>query len=1393
MRLLSLFFLCLLPGMVCSATLQLTAQERAWLAAHPDIRLGTDESWVPYVQRQEGGSLVGIEADLLARINALSGANIRLVVGQWAEIVTQAERGELHGLAVSAAHPEREAHFLFSASPYSASRYIYAARGAAYRTMDDLAGKKVGFIKANLAEQKLLARWPDISAVPQASPQDLIVKSLNGEVDAVVSSITLRLALQRETIGELQLIFAVPDSETRLGYSIRKEHPELLSIINKALATISPAESQALLEKWGAIYQPTVATLDLSDAERAWIAEHPALRYCFSPAWKPYDYFENGQHQGMFKDYLELLAHKIGVTVEAVPTLVENDMGKGWAKALEFAKERRCDLISGAVRTAERETYLNFSAPYFNITQVLLAKSDKPFVASLDMIKDKTLAVHPGSALQTSLQRDFPQMTVIPIDTDKIADSLDSGKAYAFIVSLDHAAVWLNERMHNYKIIGKLDYPYPVSVATRNDWPQLLELMNKAVASVTPAEHHEIQRKWTTMTLRHNVDYRLLWQVAGVAIVILALMLYWNHKLAREIARRKQVEQQLRVSEQRFKTLFDFMPVSVLIHDPVSGEVLDTNQETFRRYGCQNLAELQEMSLWSDPPYAEADALVHIRNAAAGETQYFEWYTKTKTGKEFWEEVSLKRLTLGDRDIVLGTAMDITERKRAEQALRQSHDELRHYFDQPLVGMLTAKHDKSTLRVNQRFCEMVGYSMEEMQSLDWSTITHPDDIAENQKYQEQALRGEIDSYQVEKRYIHKDGHTVYVHLVSSCIYDAQGRPDYFIGMVLDISARKQAEEARRQSDELFRLAFENATIGTCLVSLQGRLTKVNLALCEMLGYAREELEGMTVNDLAYPDDTALSANFIANAISHPDHGHALFEKRYQHKQGHLVWGWVSSSLVHDAQGQPLYFISHVQDITERKQAELELIQARQAAEAANQAKSAFLANMSHELRTPLNAVLGFAQILRQDPALGETQQNQARSIQRGGEYLLTLINDILDLAKIEAGRFELFPEIWDTPSFFQELEYMFRLRAEQKDLYFQYQAAPDLPYTLRSDDKRLRQVVLNLLGNAMKFTEHGSVSLRTDYADGRLRLAIEDSGIGMTAADLAQIFEPFQQAGDSRYKTQGTGLGLAISRRLVEAMGGSLSVDSIPGQGSTFRVEIPVEVVGSAVLPPAETLGTITGYLPAGEGEVLRLLITDDLADNRQVLRGLLEPLGFIVTEADSGERCLELAPVWRPDLILMDLRMPGLDGLETARRLRVTPECRTTPVVVVSASNFAEDRAASEAAGCNAHLGKPVQRAELLEALGALLPLQWIHAEPPPAEVAPEAEPLAAPQLQHFIYLVKSGDITGLIEFTETLTTAGTCPGFAATLGALVANFDTAGIRQLAEKYEPASVARKP
>ncbi len=529
---------------------------------------------------------------------------------------------------------------------------------------------------------------------------------------------------------------------------------------------------------------------------------------------------------------------------------------------------------------------------------------------------------------------------------------------------------------------------------------------------------------------------------------------------------------------------------------------------------------------------------------------------------------SLLRDISGNK-ILVGVSRDITERKLAEAALRDSENRFRSMFEQGAIGIVMSSLDGFFLQVNQNFCELVGYSQAELLNLSYVDITYRDDQPEQLVQWHSLLAGEIANYSQEKCYVRKDGSLVWVKVTISLMRDPIGTPQYAVGLIQDINNSKKSEEFLHHSEEQFRALVENSPDIIARYDKELRFLYVNPAMGQATGIVPEMFIGKRHQDLKLSAakctlwNEAIQAVFLTGQEQ-------VFEFDFVTPNGLRFY---QSRLVPEFNREKKIasVLSVSRDITERQQAEAELQEAKQVADLANRTKSDFLTNISHELRTPLNGILGYAQILKQDENLLGRQQNSLNIIYQCGIHLLTLIDDILDLSKIESQQTELYFTEFNFENFLNTLVELFQMRAQQKGILFSYESLYPLPKVIVADEKRLRQVLINLLSNAVKFTDLGGVTFKVCLAENnseklskdsfnvKIRFQVEDTGIGINSSHFEEIFLPFCQVGDRSRFIEGTGLGLAISQKLVKFMGTSIQVRSTLGKGSIFwfNLELP--------------------------------------------------------------------------------------------------------------------------------------------------------------------------------------------------------------------------------------------
>jgi len=671
--------------------------------------------------------------------------------------------------------------------------------------------------------------------------------------------------------------------------------------------------------------------------------------------------------------------------------------------------------------------------------------------------------------------------------------------------------------------------------------------------------------------------------------------------------------------------------------------------------------------------------------------------------------------------------LDLT-RVRAEALTSQVTDELRQsdiynraVFQHSALPIAVCRADGRFLDANPALLNLLGYEREEFLGLSWRAVTHPDDREENARLFQEAQNGLCDTYQMEKRYIHKTGREVWALISVGVSRGEDGHINLLIGVIKDISASKAAEDALARSEERFRTLAQVSPVGIFQADAKGRCTYVNDQWSRISGFPKHVPLGRNwLRTLKTADRPAILRSFRETARTGVDF---VTEFRFRAHGGEGRWVLLRAAAEHDSQGRFTGFVGAVTDITERRQAEDALRLAKAQAEAAAQAKALFLANMSHEIRTPLAGVIGTTKLLART-RLDEEQRRLANMAMESGRALLSIVNDILDFSKIEAGRLKLRPVPFALRRCVETVSAPFALLARERGLAFAVHVDKDVPDLLVGDEDRLGQVLRNLLSNALKFTPSGTIGLAVALAERterttRITFSVSDTGVGIDPGYLPHIFESFTQ-GDSSYSKRygGTGLGLAICKSLAEQMGGGIDIVSQPGKGSTItanmvfgpaREPLPGQSAPAPPVPPLDVLPAETPAIPQPPSpnetgtRPLRVLLAEDNAIGRVLMESLLTSAGHAVACVANGLAVLAALMDQDFDLVLMDVQMPRMDGLAATRKIRQgAAGKKNTDIAIVALTAYAShtDRQHFLDSGMDDSVAKPADERALAEAM---------------------------------------------------------------------------------------------
>ena len=879
-------------------------------------------------------------------------------------------------------------------------------------------------------------------------------------------------------------------------------------------------------------------------------------------------------------------------------------------------------------------------------------------------------------------------------------------------------------------------------------------------------------------TIKHAKLYRYIakpWQSEDLKLTLKeALNSYSMEKqLAEQNAKLQKLNQelenlveertaQLRLSEEKFAKAFRSSPNPITITRLKDGIHLEINEAFCQTIGY-SAAEIigrtaLELNIWVSK---ESRTKLFFLLNQKGIIRNYEFNFSTKTGEIRTSLLAAEIIEINGETCVISVSQDISDRKLAEEKLRALATSLAAAQRLAHVGNWEWDLSTNTTIWSEELSRIFGLDLTQPPPTlaEFPQYVHPDDLEKWQTMMNTAI-ATGKSYTLEYRILRpestipadncssetNEGSFIrYIESRGEPVVNQQGQVTKIFTTLMDITPRKLAEIALVESEKKYRHLVETSQDIIWSCDAEGHLTFVNQAVKQIYGYEPEEMLGCSFSDfLATAEEEhnwelqqrLLIGNFVFQ-----------YESIVLGKDGRLI-DVNTKAIAHlDSEGNVIGATGTASDITERKQAEIFLRQAKEEADRANKAKSEFLSNMSHELRTPLNAILGFSQLLSRHAGLSYDQQQYLGIIIRSADNLLILINNILQMSKIEVGLVTVNNSTFDLQKLLENIEEMLKMQAEKKGLQLIFDYSPNLPKYVETDESKLRQVLINIIGNALKFTSEGGITLRIKHErlnwDNKVHLSslnncccllfeVEDSGAGISPEEMDSLFKPFAQTESGRKAQEGTGLGLPISKQFVHLMGGQMTVVSSVGEGSIFKFDIKVSLSDAVEIQMTETARRVVGIEP-GQPEY-RILAVDDRLESRLLLVRMLSSLGFVVCEAENGVQAIDVWSSWEPHLIWMDMRMPVMDGYEATKRIKAHLKGQATVIIALTASAFDEERSVILSAGCDDFVAKPFREQVILEKMAKYLGVRYVY----------DREPSASSKSSQFSSALFTGEIAG-------------------------------------------------
>ena len=1286
-------------GASSSSLFELSDEERRWIAEHPVVHVGAEYDWPPFDYVDDEGKVSGISHDYLRVIAENSGFEIAYQKGRWQELIESFRAKKIDLLPAIGYAQEREAYVRLSEPYQDILQYVFVRDDAKMTTFQELRDKRVAIPGGYTIIYHMRTHHPEITIVEVDTLDDAIHALLEGRVDGLLSGYAVVNYLLKDSfITNIKAFKPLPDFKPDPLYmAVHKDNEHLHSIVQKGLKSISPSQKKQIEQKWLA-RADRVKSVDigLSSEEKAWIKAHPKVVFGADYRWAPFDFADSdGKHTGLGSDYMRIIKERTGLQIDVKPGV--------WSEVMEQMKAGELDGLTCAVETQERQKYLRFSDPYLSVPTAIVVKKEAEGIKSMEDLSGKTVSINKGSYMHEWLESRYPEITLhLSTSNEASLDAVAYGEADAYIGNLAVANYTMNQKMlTNLKVVVKLEnMTTSVSVAVAGENAVLHGIIEKALNSITSEEHNDIRKKWQTESSKSVARLNLKekeW-INQHPVVTLAGDPNWP-----PISFIDESGEYRGVVPDFFKLVEERSGLKFSIHNSKNWsetlnlmatggiEVIDAITHSEERARIMEFTE----------PFLQMDFVIVTRKDVSfvNDLDYFK-KKRIATVKGYISQTYL------EADYPY---LDLSLYTTAEEGLRALSSggidafvidvaSFEYYAEHLLLSNL-----KISGGTPYSYSLRIGVSPDypELRSIlnkTLVTITSDETNAIVKKW-----------VSLEKPLV---DYTLVWQIALAALLIIAATVYWNRKLSLEIDLRKAAQEAQAQSEAHLQHLIDVMPLSIVITSRDGSVLMSNPHAMKEFKINEHTLNGLNIVDFYAQKEQRQEILQRMATEGRIEHMVMVF-KTSDNEEIHGLLS-VFPTYYRDEPSLLSYFVN----LNERLKLEEKLKVAKESAESANQAKSAFLANMSHEIRTPMNAILGFTELL-DEQVKDQRLHSFIKTIRSAGNTLLMLINDILDLSKIEAGKMQIEKIAVNPHDLFRDIGNIFTMKIRNKGLELVIDIDPEIPDALLLDETRLRQILFNLLGNAVKFTEDGYIRLFAKKVmrkgDSRIDLIIgvEDTGLGIPEDQQQHIFNLFeQQKGQSAAKFGGTGLGLAISKRLAEAMEGEIGVKSRIGEGAVFTlllhdVDISVEKVLSE--EPEELFDPRS--IAFKEGTVL---IVDDVENNRALVRENFVSTKIRTLEAINGREAVEIAKSESLDAILLDIRMPEMDGYEAARQIKAFSE---VPIIALTASVMEDEHQRIRSEHFDGYLRKPVLRTDLVRELIRFMDHDIVENKPSEAE----------------------------------------------------------------------------